>query len=62
MGTKRLWYEMSGSGSDSPNLTSLLRTSGGLLKNTVAIHCDERFVIIKIGKYLVINVTMSCDR
>jgi len=26
----------------------------------LAIHCDDRFVIIKIGKYLVINVYLPC--
>jgi len=34
--------------------------SNSLLKNTLAIHCYERFVIIKIGIYLVINVYLPC--
>ena len=31
-----------------------------LRKNTVTIHSDERFVIVKVGQYLLVNMYFPC--
>ena len=35
--------------------------SNRLRKHTVTVHCDERFVIIKIFNYLLVNVYFPCS-
>ena len=35
--------------------------SNRLRKHTVTVHCDERFVIIKIYNYLIVNVYFPCS-
>jgi len=35
--------------------------SNDLRKNTVTIHSDDRFVIVKVGQYLLVNVYFPCS-
>jgi len=32
-----------------------------LLRHTLVVHCDERFVIIKVFNYLIINIYLPCS-
>jgi len=40
-------------------VVSLVNNS--LLRHTVVVHCDERFVIIRVFNYLIINVYLPCS-